>query len=68
VRQAGLWKQPRSTVRMAPTMPGEVAEMDFEKLSTRLNPSTSKRQGVYGLLIVLGYSRHARDTHPASVV
>src|SRR5438132_4817047 len=29
VRQAGLWKQPRSTVRVAPTAPGEVAEMDF---------------------------------------
>ncbi len=34
VRQAGLWKQPRSTVRMAPTAPGEVAEMDFGKLGT----------------------------------
>ena len=28
VRQAGLWKQPRLTVRMAATAPGEVAEMD----------------------------------------
>ena len=38
VRQAGLWKQPRSTVRMAPTAPGEVAEMDFGKLGTLINP------------------------------
>jgi hypothetical protein len=59
VRQAGLWKQPRSTVRMAPTAPGEVAEMDFEKLGTLINPITGKRQVVYGLLIVLVYSRHA---------
>ena len=59
VRQAGLWKQPRSTVRMAPTVPGEVAEMDFEKLGTLINPITGKRQTVYGLLIVLVYSRHA---------
>src|SRR5207247_8265901 len=40
VRQAGLWKQPRSTVRMAPTAPGDVAEMDFGKLGTLINPIT----------------------------
>jgi transposase len=59
VRQAGLWKQPRSTVRMAPTAPGEVAEMDFGKLGTLINPVTGKRQVIYGLLVVLVYSRHA---------
>ena len=59
VRQAGLWKQPRSTVRMAPTAPGEVAEMDFEKLGTLIDPVTGKRQVVYGLLVVLVYSRYA---------
>jgi transposase len=59
VRQAGLWKQPRSTVRMAPTAPGEVAEMDFGKLGTLVNPVTGKRQVIYGLLVVLVYSRHA---------
>jgi transposase len=59
VRQAGLWKQPRSTVRMAPTAPGEVAEMDFGKLGTLIDPLTSKRQVVYGLLVVLVYSRYA---------
>ena len=59
VRQAGLWKQPRSTVRMAPTAPGEVAEMDFEKLGMLINPVTGKRQVVHGLLVVLVYSRHA---------
>lgn len=59
VRQAGLWKQPRSTVRMAPTAPGEVAEMDFGKLGTLIDPVTGKRQAVYGLLVVLVYSRYA---------
>ena len=39
VRQAGLWKQPRSTVRMAPTAPGEVAEMDFESSARSSIPS-----------------------------
>jgi hypothetical protein len=38
---------------MAPTAPGEVAEMDFEKLGTLINPITCKRQVVYGLLVVL---------------
>src|ERR1700730_5339059 len=59
VRQAGLWKQPRSTVRMAPTMPGEVAEMDFGKLGTLINPVTGRRQVVWGLLVVLVYSRYS---------
>jgi transposase len=59
VRQAGLWKHARSTVRMAPTEPGEVAEMDFGKLGTLINPITGKRQVVYGLLVVLVYSRYA---------
>jgi transposase len=59
VRQAGLWKAPRSTVRMAPTPPGEVAEMDFEQLGRLLNPETGKRQMVWGLSIVLVYSRHS---------
>jgi len=59
VRQAGLWKAPRSTVRMAPTAPGEVAEMDFERLGLLLNPETGRRQMVWGLSIVLIYSRHS---------
>jgi transposase len=59
VRQAGLWKQPRSTVRMAPSAPGEVAEMDFEKLGTLIDPVTGKRQVVHGLLVILVYSRYA---------
>lgn len=60
VWRAGLRQSPRSTVRMAPTAPGEVAEMDFEKLGP-LVPSvtaTGTRQVVWALLVVLGYSRH----------
>jgi hypothetical protein len=34
VRQAELRRQPRATLRMAPTAAGEVAEMDFEKRGT----------------------------------
>jgi hypothetical protein len=33
-----------TTVRMAPTPPGEVAKMDFERLGLLLNPQTGRRQ------------------------
>lgn len=60
VRQAGLrHASAMHTVRMAPTAPGEVAEMDFEKLGPLLNPLTGKRQVVWGLSVVLVYSRHS---------
>ena len=59
-----LGVQPRrrhrgTTVRVAPSAPGEVAEMDFERLGPLLNPLTGKRQIVWGLLVVLVYSRHS---------
>src|SRR5260221_4140681 len=47
------------TVRMAPTPPGEVAEMDFERLGLLLNPETGRRQWIWGLSITLTYSRHS---------
>jgi transposase len=48
-----------TTVRMAPTPPGEVAEMDFQRLGFLLNRDTGRRQLVWGLSIVLTYSRHS---------
>src|SRR5581483_11647517 len=48
-----------STVRMAPTAPGEVAEMDFERLGALLDPRTGRRRTVWGLSVVLVYSRHS---------
>jgi transposase len=47
------------TVRMAPTPPGEVAEMDFERLGLLLDPETGRRQLIWGLSITLTYSRHS---------
>ncbi|HYY89977.1 MAG TPA: IS21 family transposase [Chloroflexota bacterium] len=47
------------TVRMAPTPPGEVAEMDFERLGLLLNRETSRRQWIWGLSVTLTYSRHS---------
>jgi transposase len=47
------------TVRMAPTPPGEVAEMDFERLGLLRNPETGRPQWIWGLSITLTYSRHS---------
>src|SRR6266566_1906701 len=47
------------TVRMAPTPPGEVAEMDFERLGLLRDPETGRRQWIWGLSITLTYSRHS---------
>lgn len=59
VRQAGLAKAPKSTVRMAETAPGEVAEMDFGKLGTLIDATTGKRRTVWALVIVLASSRYS---------
>ncbi len=58
VREAGLWRRPRATVRMAPWPPGEVAEMDFGRLGVIVDAATGKKQTVWALLVVLPYSRH----------
>jgi transposase len=58
VREVGLWKPLKTTVRMAEWPPGEVAEMDFGKLGSIVDAETGKRQSVWAFLIVLPYSRH----------
>jgi transposase len=59
VAQEGLGRPPKTTVRMAETAPGELAEMDFDKLGPLVDPATGKRRVVWALVIVLCYSRHA---------
>jgi transposase len=59
VRQAGLWKAPKSTVRMAETAPGEVAELDFGKLGRLVDPATGKAKTVWALVVVLTLSRYS---------
>ena len=49
----------RSTVRMADTAPGEVAELDFGRLGLVPDPETGRRRTVWALIVVLGYSRHS---------
>ena len=53
------WRRSRTTVRMEDTPPGEVAEMDFGRLGLVHDPETGRRRAVWGLLLVLGYSRHS---------
>ena len=58
VRENGLAKASRDTVRMADTAPGEVAEFDFGRLGPLADPTSGKRHIVWALNIVLIYSRH----------
>jgi transposase len=58
VRQAGLGKAARSTLRMAEWPPGEAAEMDFGRLGV-LTEATGKHKTIWALVIVLPYSRHS---------
>ncbi|MBK7124300.1 MAG: IS21 family transposase [Dehalococcoidia bacterium] len=58
VRQAGLWKVAKTTVRMALWPAGEVAEMDFGRLGSIVDAATGKKQTIWALVIVLPYSRH----------
>ena len=48
----------RTTVRMAGTRPGEVAEMDFGRLGFIWDPEKGRRRLAWALVIVLVYSRH----------
>jgi len=58
VRQAGLGKGPKMTVRMADWPPGEAAEMDFGRLGMLVGEVAGKHRQVWALLIVLPASRH----------
>jgi len=48
----------KTTVRMADTAPGEVAEVDFGKLGLLYDEATARRRSVYGLVVTLCSSRH----------
>ena len=52
-------RRSQTTVRMEDTAPGEVAEADFGRLGMIVDPATGRRQTVWGLIIVLAYSRHS---------
>ena len=53
------WRRPsKTTVRMADTPPGEVAEANFGRLGMITDPATGKRKAVCAMVIVLCHSRH----------
>ena len=51
-------RRSKTTVRMADTPPGEVAEADFGRLGMITDPATGKRKAVWAMVIVLCHSRH----------
>jgi transposase len=59
VRETGLWKAAKTTVRMAEWPPGEVAELDFGRLGVLVDATTGKKQVIWALAVVLPYSRHS---------
>jgi hypothetical protein len=58
IRRGWLGKSSQTTVRMADTEPGEVAESDFGRLGLMWDPQSGRRRQAWGMVIVLGYSRH----------
>ena len=58
VRRAGWSARPRSTVRVAESQPGEVAEIDYGRLGMLMSLLTGKRQAIWALVVVLPFSRH----------
>lgn len=59
VARHGWGKSNQTTVRMADTLPGEVAEMDFGRLGLIWDPESNRKRLVWALVIVLAYSRHS---------
>ena len=51
-------RRSKTTVRMADTPPGEVAEADFGRLGMITDPATGKRKAVWAMVIVMCHSRH----------
>ena len=58
VRRQG-WRKAPATVRLPDPPPGQVAECDFGRLGYLLDPKTGRKRLVWGLHIVLAYSRHS---------
>jgi transposase len=59
IRKGWFGKSSQTTVRMADTQPGEMAEIDFGRLGLTDDPESGCRRQTQGMLTVLGYSRHS---------
>jgi len=52
-------KNSHDTVRMPDTEPGQMAEIDFGRLGLMWDPESGRKRQAWGMLAVLGYSRHS---------
>jgi transposase len=57
-RRGWFGKSSHTTVRMADTEPGQVAEIDFGRLGLTGDPESGRSRVASGMVTVLGYSRH----------
>ena len=58
VSHCGFQERQRLTVRMAETLPGEVAEVDFGRLGLVWDPEAQRRRVHHALLVTVAHSRH----------
>jgi transposase len=58
VKHCGFGATRRVTVRMADTVPGEAAEIDFGRLGRVWDPDTERLRLAWALVVVLIHSRH----------
>jgi len=59
MRRGWMGKGSHTTVRMADTEPGQMAEVDFGRLGLTWDPESGRRRLASGMLTVMGYSRHS---------
>ncbi len=59
MRRGWFGKSSQTTVRMADTEPGQMAEVDFGRLGLLWDPQSGRKRQAWGMLTVLGYSRHS---------
>ncbi|MDD5095778.1 MAG: IS21 family transposase [Dehalococcoidia bacterium] len=58
-RKGWFGKSSQTTVRMADTEPGQMAEVDFGRLGMIYDPTTGRKRVAWGMLTVLNHSRHS---------
>jgi len=58
-RRGWFGKSSHSTVRMADTEPGQMAEVDFGRLGLIWDPGSGRKRQAWGMLTVLNHSRHS---------
>jgi len=52
------WRKKPTTVRLADTEPGEIAQVDFGLMGTLVDPATGRARRLWVLIVTLVYSRY----------